>query len=781
MYPKENINPKDKANAWLMQYAKQAWNDGTAKTPGIFYGAAAEYDLLKKYAIAQQPTAQYMKPYVDEQGNTWTKLDQTIRPVISKYRDIAITKLQQREFNITATPIDAIAKDDADKYFAEAKVKILMRDQLKQTNPEMLDAPAVKQEDGEAEDLEELEMQMGYTWKHNMAIEAEESFQLVAYQNDLVEERRQTIINEYDLGVGGYKEWTDDNGKVKLRDISPQNIICSYCRRPDFKDATHIGEIIEVDLDTLPFNPEQLEKIKSATLEQYAYQPVSNNLNRDKTKIQVLDLEIKSIDEKVFSQRIDQRGNLVFGQSKYDKKQIDATVTIDGKEEPKYSTRSVQNIYKVKWIIGTDFVYDTGISTNQKRDNSNPANTCFSYHMYAYNFYNMTAVSYMKRLKPTLDEYQATVLKIQHFKNKWIPYIINVDMEALEGVALGKGGANMSPLQLLDMIWQTNVALNRRSEISAGNVNFKPIEVLPTPMVNEFMGLIGDLQRLNQELSDTSGFNALTDGSTPNAKTLVPVANFANESTNNAIFPVTYAEKNILERLAKGVIQRIQLSVKNGKGVQGIIHALGTNTVKFIKVSPDLALHEFGIMIEDKPTDQEKAMLLQYLNIKNSEGKVDPDVYFMVNNSNNLKQTEQMLVLKIKKKAEKEQQDAIAMQQQNGQIQVQSAQAAEQAKQDTITLEYKLKGELELKLKNIDFDIAKLKIKGATDIAETNSTHKIATTMLGHDSAERQSKIEQGIPVDTMEQPPVEPVGQPDNSVPVTNELPQEQTQDQLQ
>ncbi|MEJ7913681.1 MAG: hypothetical protein WKF70_11045, partial [Chitinophagaceae bacterium] len=566
-------------------------------------------------------------------------------------------------------------------------------------------------------------------------------------------ERNQTIVNFYDLGVGGYKEWLDENNNPKLRAIHPSNILCSYCRRPDFKDATHIGEIIEVSITSLAgkFNIDELNEISTANANQIAYRPSANISVKDKSKVAVLDLELITTDEMVFSQRVNGMGNLVFGSDKYGYIKKDTKVIINGKEVPKFSSRKIENVYKVKWIIGTNFCYDYGMATNQKREQAYPAKACLSYHMYAYNFYNMKAVGIMERLEATLDEYQETVVKIRHFKNKWIPYIIDIDMDALEGVSLGKQGENMTPMQLIDMMLQTHIMLSRKREAGGNNINYKSVDVQPTPMAQEFSVLVSDLSRLLQEVSDLSGFNQLTDGSTPNAKTLVPIANMANDATNNAQYPIIRADKNVNERLAKGVIRRAQLAMKAGKNIEGFVRSLGSDSVKLFKLSPDFPLHEFGIMVEDRPTAQEKTLLIQDLNLKNAQGQVDPDVYVMVKNCRNLKQAEMLLAFKLKKKIEKEQ--MIAMQNTQATIngQIQSAQAAEKSKQETIAFESQAKiAEINAK-GEWDYKIAALKVQSSAAAMEDTAGMKLAGTMMQQNHEERKNKIDQGIPVDETE------------------------------
>lgn len=123
-FPRNDINPASKNEQWLLQYAKEVWQQkGNCH---IFYNHAEKYRIYRAYAMGMQSIAKY-KPImgVDEQEDTshWA-IDWSVRPIVSKFRDIAISKLLQREYNITATPIDPLAKDEADKYYADIKAQI---------------------------------------------------------------------------------------------------------------------------------------------------------------------------------------------------------------------------------------------------------------------------------------------------------------------------------------------------------------------------------------------------------------------------------------------------------------------------------------------------------------------------------------------------------------------------------------------------------------------------------------------------------------------------------
>jgi hypothetical protein len=623
-----------------------------------------------------------------------------------------------------------------------------MRDALKKANPELAESPVLMPEPGEPQDMEELEMQMAYTHKHQMSIESQNAWRLVAYQNDFVEERKITIENLYDYGVGGYKEWIE-GGKTKIRAINPANMITGYCRFGDFRDALGMGEVTEVAKADLAeyFSKEELDDMNP----QPRHMDSRTGLGpKQRTSVEVLDLVIRTTDDKVMQQGEDDNGNLTFDEAPWASKfnKVDKKVKIKGKEEPKYIPKKVRELYHVCWVIGTDYVYQYGRGKNKKRDISNPTETTMPYHLYSYNFHEMRCLSMMQRLIPIIDEYQMTIYKIQNFKNRWIPYIIKLDLDSLEAVALGKGGENMTPLQLLDMMWQSHVMVSRSKDVSASNPNYKSIEVLPTQMAQEFTVLVADLGRLLQDMAEISGLNDLTDGSTPNPKMLTTTAQMGYEASKNAIFPLLDADRKLHERTAKGCVQRVQTAIRNGHEIQGVAPALGKNTVEFIKVSQDLALHDIGIMARDMPTEQQKMQLLDRLNMKDAQGLIDPEDYVMIMNIDDLKQAEQLLAFRVKKRREKqlEEQQQIMKTQSDGAIA--ANQSAEAEKRKTMELEYQLKTQLENTKGEWQMRIAGVKVEGQNNDAQTSAGAKIAGQAMQQFGKEREEKIKQGIPVE---------------------------------
>lgn len=700
-YPRNDINPKDKNLEWGMLYAKAAWNDWNYTIPRtVFYNAADKYEELRLYAIGKQPINKYKKLMgVDEQtNNTFLNLDWSVRPVIPKFRDIAISRLVQQEYNIVATPIDPLAKWELDEVYADMRSKLAIRNMMQQQSPELANHPMLMPQPGEPMDFEELEMRMDFGEQFNRSKDAEMAVQLALYQNGSEEFRRAIFTDLFDLGVAGWKEWLGDDNKPKFRKVNPEAVLTNYCRFADFRDLQHCGEVIDVslvDLATMKdsegnalFTEDQLLEMANNVAGKWSNPTMvgrSTNYFKsyDKFKVKVLDMQFYSYNELNWERTTNRRGNLMFNEAPWNKR---------NNVKDKYLRKRIKVVYEIKWIIGTDYAYDFGLMKNMKRsvDNKKKAETTLGYRFFAPNFYEMRALGMMERLMPLADEYQMNDYRIQNFKARMVPSGWWIDLDALENVSLSKGGQNMKPMDLVQMFMETGVLAGRSKDIMGDNVNYKPIIPIDNTAAAELTALYQDRQLILAQMQSIIGLNELTDGSTPNPKTLNGVAEIAVESTNNSLFPLQFAEKWLMTQLAGDLVMRTKQALRYGN-VEGFAPALNTNTLKFMQIDDNISMRDFGIILEERPTTEQRQLLVQSVQTDLSQGLLDTSDVLYVMNMYNVKQAQQMLAYKAKKnRLAKEQADMAKIQQQNeGNAMV--AERAEAAKQQTLQMQAQLK------------------------------------------------------------------------------------------
>jgi hypothetical protein len=756
-FPSHLISPADKGKDWIMQYCKAAWDSFETDNPrNIFYHARYRYEVIKSYALGNQSISKY-RPLlgVDEESKEdWLAIDWSVIPIVPKFRRIALGKLNKIGYNITATPIDAMANDEVEDYFAGVKAKLLMRDQAMKVDPSLLEDPILQLEAGEAKDMEELEIQMNYTFKHNMAIEAEQAITLVLEQNQVEKLREQIKEDIFDYGVGGYKEYIDSNGAIKIRNINPRNIIINQCRNKDFSDAQYVGEVIEMTIADLKqmagnqFTEEEYEDIARNVIGRWGNPkewPTSlsvYNKGYDKFRLRLLDMEFFSVNEMVFEQRIDRRGNKIYARARFEDR---------NKRKDKFERVAYKVVYKGKWILGTNYIFDYGLATNMKRAKSSLMDTTMSYHLYAPEFWDMRAYGIMEQLIPIADAIQIAWYRLQNAINQARPKGIMIEMGALEDIPLGAGGKKLTPMKVIDLYNKTGTLVYRRADQQGRMTNYKPIEELENGLGRDVMTYYQIIQNHIQMLRDITGMNEMTDGSTPDPRTLTTVAKLAYEGTNNSLAHIIGGEKKLLESLSNAIVLRIQDVAEVG-GVKGYVRSLGSNTMKFFQTSPNLALYEFGIFIEDKPTDDQRAMLLQQVQAGQAGGMLDIEDAIVIQNTDNLKVAQQILAYKIKKRREQAQQDSMQQQQMNGQIQMQSAQASEQAKQQTLQLEAQVKSQLIQVEKEMDAKLLEMKYQYEIMLEELRQTGKIKSKKIENRGKKSVQKIKNGMPDDEPEE-----------------------------
>lgn len=674
---------------------------------------------IKMYGLGKQPVDKYKK--LMSPGNptdsSWRAIDWTPPAFMCKFREIELSKIHQKKFDFQAFAVDPLAKSEEDEYFNKMKVKVLMREAAMQQGSPLADSPIIAQQPGEPEDMEQLTMQKDFGYKHIMAMEGEEAISLIFQQNNIDEIERQLGESLYDYGLGAVTPEIDENGMVKLRVINNEYFGTSYFEKADGSDMIHWFEIIPTYVgDLAPFyTREELDDIckKSLTINgnPNSYTPFNGFFNKawNRFKVMVMKIKFYSWNDTVYKEETDNRDNMRFGKSSYKNKQflsvnpegelqqdepensgynepLDETAD-KGSPTPKYINSCKKVVYKASWIINTDYMHDWGLKENQNRKLSSWWDTDLDIQLYSWNFYKMQFTGITERLIPLEDSACMTWFNLQNLSNKLIPYIINIDMNSIEGAfPYGKGGTKGKPSDVMDFIFSNFVAPYRSTDLLSRNPNYKPVSIEATGQLAAFAHYYEKLQRELDYMRMVSGLNEATDASTVNAKNLNSTNDAMIESTNNAIYPIVNAKKNILLRVADAVVQKVQIAVKLGE-VQGYAKALGNNSVQFFSINPDISLHELGIFIEDAPTQAQRDALWQDVSIKESQGLLTVADKAFVMTCRNLKEAYMVLDYKIKKRKEEAQQFELQKIQENNQGQMQMQQQTAQIQQQTIAIQ----------------------------------------------------------------------------------------------
>lgn len=781
-YPNHQVDPFKKGYEWILAYVRAAYRDSR----GYMQFAATNAGNLKMaeikmYALGKQPVDKYKKMF--SPGNptdeSWRAIDWTPPAFLCKFREIAIAKLLQKQYDIQAYAIDPLARSEEDEFFNKMKVKIIARDAIQKAGGDVQDYPSLQPQPGEAQDLEQLEMEKQYGYKHIMAMEAEEAAQLVMQQNNIEEQRKEVVTNEVDFGIGGYATEINENGMVVHRAISPDYLGLSYCEKADFSDLVHWFEIVPTYVGDLApyYTKDQMDEICKLAVSKngnpVTYAPVSGFYNSawNRFKVFVVKIKFLSWNDTVYKQEVDGRGNERFGKSSYNNKQFLSVnqqgqlnegdnedggyASVDeeckGEATPKYINSTKKVVYKASWVLDTEYMHDWGLQENQNRKLSSWWDTDLDIYLYSWNFYKMQFTGLTERLMPLEDKACMTWFNLQNLANKLIPYLINIDFNAVEAVNFGKSGQKSKPSEIIDFIFSNFVVPYRSTDLLSRNPNYKPVSIEATGQLAAFSQLYEELSQTLEMMRQVSGLNEVTDGSTIDQKTLNGATAAMGESTNNALYLISQADKNLMRRLADSIVQKVQIAVKLGK-VEGYAKALGNETVQFFQINPDISLHELGIFIEDAPTQVQREALLNDLTIKESQGLITFGDKIYVMGCRNLKQAGMVLDYKIQKRKEEAHQQQMQLVQEQGQQNQQNAVTSSEMQKELaefqneldlikINAEQQWVYETEKLKKSIDLQGEQIQVQGRTEGHSIQSHAKIIAAQIAADAAERKQKL----------------------------------------
>lgn len=743
-FPSHLIDARRKDKKWISQYIYAAWQDFQESYPDGFYNAKDRYHETKLYMLGKQPITKYKKmldPQKTASGDeSWFNIDWNVIPIIPKFRRLALGRLKKSTYNITATAVDAIALDDKEKYYADAAAKILMR---KEFEKQGLDPEMIGMKDSDPQDIDELEMHLNFSYKHQMASEMEQAIDLVLNLNNFADLRGTVIEDIHDYGIAGYREYFDSAGRIKIKRVNPSNLVTSYTSDKNFLDIQYCGEVIEMTIaDLKQMAGEEISEAQYQELyEKYEGKHTARQIkhseyakNYDGMRIKVLDMEFYSVNDLVLEERINRKGNIVVGRTDREK---------NNTEKKKYSRTSYKVVYKGMWVIDSDIYFQCGLQTNMKRAKTSLSETTMSYHLVAPDIYQMVTYSLGEQMKSIADQIQLAWYKLQNVMLRARPRGIQIEIGALENVPLGKGGKAMKPLDIIDLYNQTGNLVFRAADDENVQTGYRPITELNNGLGDEAARYFDIINRNVQLLRDILGFNEVSDASTPDPRMLKGVASLASESTNNALAYIKESERSLTERLAYNISLRVQDAVEHGT-LEGYIKALGSNSMNFFRASKDITLHDYGIFLQDKPDEVQRERMARRLEQALQAGQITIADSLAIENIDNLKQAEEVLAFKIKRNQEDKRKESERQQQMNAQVQIQSAQAAEQAKQQTIQVEAQTKAQILQMEKQLEAQLQQQKYQFEMQLEQLRVTGRIEQRKIEGESREYIADVKKG-------------------------------------
>ncbi len=705
-FPKDEINPKEKDAKWGKGWCEAMYSRWKLGRTAIPFSETNEIQALRQLADGRQSVLQYQKILLDdsEDGNDmqgYMNINWDIFSVMPKFLRVVEGMLEQTDHQIVATAVDPASTDEREVVKFDMEYRMKFKEAVRYIEKGL----GVDRSDEYVPDtIEELNLYEGARgFKLAKETEIEQGLDYTFYISHWKEIKKKLIRDLCVINCAGTKDYVDPyTQKVRVRYVDPATFVGQYSKYWDHKNMEYGGEIIQVPISEIRklkikgvTENELLELAKSyngyagnVTIDNLSFDTANGTGNYDSFLVDVMDAEWMSVDSKYMTTRINKFDNPIINEEEWGK-----IYNTDKKKTEKYD---IKVVYKCKWIVGTDHVYDFGLQYDVPRPGKKEVE--LSYHLYKLPFRSLVSLS-----EPHLHQMALAFYRLQNAIAMASPPGIAVEYTSLQNMTLGKN--KMQPLELLKIRRQTGdyiykATTHKGIQNTSGSV--RPIQELSGGIGNQLAEFISIFNFNVNAIRELTGINQIADATAPNPEMSVGGSELALAATNNALRPIYSAYVFLKENTAKNIALRLQLLIKNNKeAYKGYVPVIGRMGVQIISLGADVVDADYYIKYEAKPTKERRDLIKQA-----AIGAMSPDRdgvigielpdFLMIERlleSGNVKYAEAFLNYKSKKNKERQQ----SLQRENMELDKQREQEAIKLKNQLLQSETSIKAEIETK------------------------------------------------------------------------------------
>ena len=704
-YPSPFVNDKVKeTKEYGLSYFKKMYEDWAGKSNQAYEAKRRRFLKNRRYAEGIQDVAKY-KDLLDVEGDTsYLNLDWSQVSIVPKFTDVVVNGLINQDYDVLASAVDDIAVDEKQMAKQQMITKMLANPFLEKmsqmTGQDLQDKGFIPS------DMDEVEIHMQLNHKLEYEIAIEQVIKYVMENNNFEEVKHRLLRDLVVLNIGVIKTDTHKERGVVINYVDPINFVTSYSTNPSFSGIQHAGEVRTITIS-------ELKKMASDQLTEEEYETIANlyrgkngnpnsysnaytydsstesySFEYDDFSVDILEGEFLSINKYNFEKKENN-----FGTFSINKKDYDYEPSKKTKTKREKISKDIKVVYKGKYFIGTDYIFDYALAENMTRKDSDLSETSLSYIVYAPNLFRMVNKSLVERMIPFADQIQIAHLKLQQLIAKARPKGLMIEVGGLEGVVKWDGG-ELNPLELQNIYDQTGNFYYRRKDDDGNMTNYPPIQELENGIGRDVVQLIQIYNHNLQMIRDVTGINEMRDASTPDKDSLVGVQKMALLASNNATRGINSAYLNIVKRMSEEITLRAKDILLYDKPFKIYTSALGKGTMNVLKVNKDVGLHEYGITLQVAPDDQERAMLEQNIQISLAQKELKLEDAMLIRDVKNIKLANQLLAVRRKRHMQEQQMIAQQQSQMNAQMQQQSLQMNAQIKEREAQVEGQVESQL---------------------------------------------------------------------------------------
>jgi len=685
-------------NEW---FSNNRYGSGSVRY-GLYKTNYSEYHNRRLYARGEQSIQKYKDELAINGDLSYLNLDWKPVPIISKFVDIVVNGLADRDYDIKAYSQDPDSQKKRTDYATALMRDIAARDYLRKAKDVLgIDLYSTQHKENLPENKEELSLHMQLNYKQSIEIAEEEVISNVLAKNKFDQTKKRILQDLVVLGIGAVKTNFNTSNGVTVEYVDPAELVYSYTKDPNFEDLYYVGEVKMISIAELKKQFPYLTDAQLKEIEKFpGEQNYLRNYNEAPDVVAVMFFEYKTYMDQVFKIKKTDQGL---------EKALEKPDTFNPEENDNFDrvSRSIEVLFTGAKVLGINDMIQWKLSENMSRPFADSTKVHMNYSICAPRMYHGRIESIVSRITGFADMIQLTHLKMQQVISRMVPDGVYVDVDGLAEVDLGNG-TNYNPQEALNMYFQTGSivgrSLTQEGDPNRGKV---PIQELRTSNAGaKLQSLIQTYQYYLQMIRDVTGLNEARDASTPDPDALVGLQKLAAYNSNVATRHVLQAGLYLAVRTAENISLRVADCLDHELLAQSLKSSISTFNVGTLDEIQHLNLHDFGIYLELEPDEEEKAMLEKSIQIALQSGGINLEDAIDIREIKNIKLANQLLKLRRKQKQAQEQQQ----QQANIQMQAQAnAKAAESAAMSEVQKQEAIaQTQLQIEQGKSQFEIQKL-------------------------------------------------------------------------
>ena len=700
-FPSQVVSDLEKTSYdYGMKVAKAIQHEWFTRTYGgsdsRYHNNISKFHKLRLYARGEQSIQKYKDELSINGDLSYLNLDWTPVPIIPKFVDIVVNGIAERLYDIRAYSTDPFGVDKRTKYMEEIQKDM----KLKEFNDFCIENFGLDVYNSDKRKLpgtpEELTLHMQLDYKQAIELANEQAISMLMRGNQYELTKKRFYHDLVVCGIGAVKTSFNTSEGVVIDYVDPANLVYSYTDSPYFDDIYYVGEVKSIPINELlkqfPYlNHEELEKIAKSSSGSFAnyYGKSRPNGDSDNNKVDILYFNYKTYMNEVWKMK-----TLATGANKAIEK--DDQFNPPGEKEGEYEKvgRSIETLFEGALILGTDKLLKWERAQNMMRPKSDYTKVKMNYSIVAPRIYEGRIESLVSRITGFADMIQITHLKLQQVMSRLTPDGVYLDVDGLAEVDLGNG-TNYNPQEALNMFFQTGSIVGRSyTQDGDGNPGKIPIQEIQSGAGSgKIQQLIGTYNYYLQMIRDVTGLNEASDGSTPDAKSLVGVQKMAAANSNTATRHVLQAGMFLTADVAEQLSLRISDIIEYSPTKDAFIQSIGAHNVATLDEMTSLHLYDFGIFLELEPDEEEKQLLENNIQTALSQESIQLEDAIDLRMIKNVKLANQLLKLRRKKKGDEDQARQIEQTEAQGRAQAEAAgaQAEAEAKKNKSLLDTQMK------------------------------------------------------------------------------------------